>query len=109
MAFTKLVMIHPKTKELKEAPVGFSWTALFFGPFVPLFRGQYFTAILWLCLCVIITIFAFIIMACVYNKLYLKHLIYKGFVLKMSPMSLDIVQARTGIVIPEYEEEANGK
>lgn len=32
---------NPTTKEYTDAPVGFSWTVLFFGIFVPLIRGDW--------------------------------------------------------------------
>ena len=41
MAYTKLILKHPVTHEIKEAPVGFSWTTMFFGAFVPAFRGDW--------------------------------------------------------------------
>lgn len=40
MAYTKLIMENPNTGEIKEAPVGFSWTVFFFGFFsAPFQRG----------------------------------------------------------------------
>ena len=41
MAHNKIFFEHPTTKDSKEAPVGFSWTLLAFGIFVPLFRGHW--------------------------------------------------------------------
>ena len=40
MAFAELIM-EDKNNRVRKAPVGFSWTVLFFGPFVPLLRGDW--------------------------------------------------------------------
>ena len=37
---TKVNLLHPSTGMMKPGYYGFSWTYLFFGAFVPLFRGE---------------------------------------------------------------------
>ena len=71
----------------KEVKVGFSWTVFFFGFFVPLFRGD----LKWAAIMFFGTIllgFATlgigggvlgIVMSFVYNKIYIKDLIEKGW------------------------------
>ena len=41
MAFALITLENKKTHQLKQAPIGFSWTNFFFGFFVPLFRGDW--------------------------------------------------------------------
>jgi len=71
----------------KEVKVGFSWTVFFFGGFVPLIRGD----IKWFAIMLILSIIAGsftagigslvvgIIFSVVYNKIYIKELLMKGY------------------------------
>ena len=71
----------------KEVKVGFSWTVFFFGLFVPLFRGD----LKWAAIMFFGTILLGfgtlgiggavlgIVMSFVYNKIYIKDLIEKGW------------------------------
>ncbi len=57
----KVALIHPQTGLMKSGYYGFSWTFLFFGWFVPVFRGELFVAFL-------------------YNKQYMTRMLEKGYV-----------------------------
>ena len=82
----KIIMLE-KNGVQKQGFVGFSWTMLFFGFFVPLFRGD----LKWAAIMFFGTIllgFATlgiggavlgIVMSFVYNKIYIKDLIEKGW------------------------------
>jgi hypothetical protein len=41
MANNTIYFENPRTGQMKEAPVGFSWTTLLFGPLPMLFRGNW--------------------------------------------------------------------
>ena len=77
---------NPQTNQFKQAKAGFSWTMFFFGFWVPLFRGDWKWLIIMLLLD-LIGIFTFgivsgianIVMAFLYNKLYIQDLIAAGF------------------------------
>lgn len=58
---------------IKQCPVGFSWTILMCGPFVPLIRGD-FKWFLWMCIPGL-----YIIMAFIYNKIYIQKFLMQGF------------------------------
>lgn len=84
--YMKIVMKHDSGLS-KEVKVGFSWTTFFFGGFVPLIRGD----IKWFAIMLLLSLMAGlftagigsfvvdIIFAFVYNKLYIKDLILKGY------------------------------
>jgi len=71
---------HKDTGVVKTAPIGFSWTSLFFGVFVPLIRGD----IKWFFMGLAIAIFTlgigWIFIPFIYNKIYIKNLMEKGYI-----------------------------
>ena len=71
---------HTQSGMLKSAPVGFSWTTFFFGPFPALFRGD----LKWFAIMLIVGVSTlwvanFIIFGAIYNKRHLVDLMSKGF------------------------------
>ena len=62
------------------APWGFSWTSLFFGPFVPLLRSDVKWAVLGFVIVAITAGLGWFVMPFVYNKFYIKELIEKGYI-----------------------------
>ena len=80
----KVALINPKTGIMKTGFYGFSWTFLFFGWFVPLFRGELLIALLHFAI-TILTVFLWqFIFAFLYNKQYTIRLLEKGYVLNDS-------------------------
>jgi hypothetical protein len=83
---------HSISGAIKEAKIGFSWTTLFFGFLVPLFRGD----ILWVILSLILsggTIGLFwIIFPFIYNKIYIKKLLEKGYLPSNDSSKFTLVQ-----------------
>ncbi|HIB28848.1 MAG TPA: hypothetical protein EYO25_00165 [Candidatus Thioglobus sp.] len=79
MAYTTLTLEHPKTKEVRFAPVGFSWTSLclFFCPAI--YRRDWKSFILMFPLCILTLGLANIVFFFTYNRLYVKHLLDQGF------------------------------
>lgn len=65
---------------IREVKLGFSWTMLFFGPLVPLFRGDLKWMILSLVLDVLTSGIAWLILPFTYNKSYIKGLLYAGWI-----------------------------
>jgi hypothetical protein len=95
----KIIFHNPLTGETKEAPVGFSWTTLLFGFFVPLFRGDWKWALIMAIIDSSTLGLSHIVWAFVYNKLYIKELISKGFKVK-EVMNGNLEMARYKVGIP---------
>lgn len=79
-------MRNSQTDQIKQVKVGFSWTMFFFGFWVPLFRGDWRWLVVMLLLDIIgiwsygtVSSIANIIMAFLYNKLYIEDLIKQGW------------------------------
>jgi hypothetical protein len=104
MAYAKLILENPKTGHIKEAPVGFSWTVLFFGFFPPLFRGDWKWAIIIFLLSCLTIGFSNLIFMFIYNKLYIKDLVGAGFKVKSVGMgAIDQISQKVGIKLPTIE------
>lgn len=77
----KVMLQHPPTGLIRSGYYGFSWTYLFFGWWVPLFRGELGVAALHL----LFTLFSFglwqLIVAFLYNRQFMIRMLEKGYVL----------------------------
>ncbi len=106
MAYAKIIFEHPVTKEIKEAPVGFSWTTLFLGIFVPIYRGDWkWALIMFIAACLTMGI-SWIVFPFIYNKLYIKELIKKGFTVKeVINSNVKILEAKLGFPLPQQSNE----
>jgi hypothetical protein len=80
MASGTLRLVHSATGEVKEAPVGFSWTNLFFGFFVPLFRGHLLNAVGQVILACMTMGLTLLIVPFFYNKMYIDYLVKHGYI-----------------------------
>jgi len=93
----KVALIHPQTGVMKSGFYGFSWTFLFFGWFVPLFRGELMIALLHFTITVITIGLWQIIFAFLYNKQYTTRLLEKGYVLNDSAEVNEEARRKLGI------------
>lgn len=83
----------------KQVKLGFSWTMLFFGLFVPLFRGDIKWTLLSLLLSIVTCGFAWLILPFVYNKSYIKGLLENGW-LPADEISKNALIAK-GLPVPQ--------
>lgn len=87
MAYATIIFHHPQTGRLKQAPVGFSWTTLFFGFFPALFRGHWVGVLIMVLIGFVSVGLAWLVFPFIYNRLYIRHLLGEGF--KLSSASAD--------------------
>lgn len=97
----KAMIKHPASGFVKTGFYGFSWTYLFFGWFVPLFRGELAVAVLHLFFTMItFGIWQFIV-AFLYNNQYMtRMLIEQGYVLADSESIMLAARQKLGIAAP---------
>ena len=82
MAYNTIYFKNPHTGQMREAPVGFSWTVAFFNCFPALFRSDWkWAGIMFLCALASCNLSGFVFMF-IYNKLYIKELVNNGYEVK---------------------------
>ncbi len=99
-----LYLQHPFTGDVKKAPVGFSWTMLFLGALVPLFRGdwKHFFIIFFLDWLVV----SYFIFPFTYNKLYIKELLQKGYKVKgVVGGTIEYAETKLGLRLEKLDEK----
>ena len=93
----RIQLINPETGLMKSGYYGFSWTFLFFGWFVPIFRGELFISLLHF----VITVVTFglwqVIIAFLYNKQYMTRMLEKGYVLDDTEEVNEAARLKLGI------------
>ena len=79
MAKGKIVLSNKFTQMKKEAPIGFSWTVLFFGFFPPIFRGDWKWFLVMFLLSFVTAGISSLVLSFFYNKLHIKDLLKDGY------------------------------
>ena len=92
------MLLHPPSGLTKEGHFGFSWTYLFFGAFVPLYRGEIMIAVLHFIFSLMSFFLAQIILAFMYNKQHITRMLEKGYVLSDHPTIMALARAQLGII-----------
>lgn len=104
----KMTVEHPETGIRKTAYVGFELGILFFGPLYPLFRGDF----KWFFIMCAVDLFTlglgFLIFPFIYNKIYLKELLKKGYrVSEIQGSNLEEMSKRLGISLKRMKDESH--
>ena len=79
---------------IKEAPVGFSWTTLFFGMFPALFRGDFKWTLIMIAAGFFTVGLAFIVFGFIYNRLYITSMIESGYKIKNYSGNKALIEAK---------------
>jgi hypothetical protein len=79
MAYGSVQLKNDITNQFRNAPVGFSWTVLFFGGFPALFRSDWKWAIIMFILQWVTFGLSGLVFMFIYNKMYLKDLLMNGY------------------------------
>lgn len=116
MAYAEIQFKHPKTGSVCSAPVGFSWTTLFFGFCPALLRGHYTAVIAIVILTLVIVDFSantdsqfafyilWLVLAFIYNKIYIKHLLKKGYKAESASHDLEYLSGQLNLILPKIQE-----
>jgi len=88
---------HPTSGLTRKGYFGFSWTYLFFGWWVPMFRGELGVAALHLLFTVVTLGLWQIIVAFLYNKQYMTRMLEKGYVLRDTEEAMAKARIALGI------------
>ncbi|MEO6298628.1 MAG: hypothetical protein ABIV25_02990 [Paracoccaceae bacterium] len=100
MASAIIEFTNPFNGKIKSAPVGFSWTTLFFGAWPSLFRGHWSGFFIQL-LCYVVTFgLSALVFPFIYNKMYIRHLIGDGFKVQHTSADPKVIASRLGMALP---------
>lgn len=94
---TKVIIRHPATGVTRNGFFGFSWTYLFFGWWVPLFRGELGVAALHLLFTFVTFGLWQIIVAFLYNKQYMIRMLEKGYEFNDTEANTALARQKLGI------------
>lgn len=93
----RVMIQHPTSGLTRKGYFGFSWTYLFFGWWVPMFRGELGVAALHLLFTVVTLGLWQIIVAFLYNKQYMTRMLEKGYVLRDTEEAMAKARIALGI------------
>jgi len=108
MAYDVISFENPNDGRMKKAPVGFSWTTLFFGFWVPVFRGDWKFAIIMFIADTITLGVSHFIFCFLYNKWYIEKLVENGFkVDSIKKGDIGDLSSKVGIKLKQLEGKAS--
>ncbi|QYY37432.1 hypothetical protein [Ruficoccus sp. ZRK36] len=104
----KLILEHPATGIIKNAPVGFSWTTLFFPALPALFRGDIKGFIIQVFLDCLLLGIPVVVFPFIYNKQFLMRLLREGYkVVEAKGGNLESASHKLKIKLPTLEHSAS--
>ena len=104
MAHTKITLSNGV--EVKQVPLGFSWTTFFFGGWVPIFRQDWVPGLVLMLACILTYGIAGIVAAFLYNKFYAKSLFDKGYKIHALPPGYTEAMLKSELGYMKFPNEA---
>ena len=101
MANGSITFENKNSGAIKVAPIGFSWTTLFFSGIPALMRGHIGMGIVIIILAMVTGGLSNIVYGFIYNKMYIKHLIAEGAKMSSATLSDDALKATLGMEVPK--------
>jgi len=99
----KLILEHPHSGIIKHAPVGYSWTTLFFPSLPALFRGDVKGFLIQLILAGFLI--PILIFPRIYNKQYIQKLLSSGFKVRSAEgIEMEEAKRKLGINLPKFDK-----
>ena len=98
---TSVLLQHSASGLTRKGYVGFSWTYLFFGWFVPLFRGELVVAALHLLFTLLTGGLWQLIVCFLYNRQYMVRMLTSGWVLADGEARNAMAAAKLDMVPPD--------
>ena len=95
-----VIIQHTSSGMTKKGVYGFSWTYLFFGWLVPLFRGELGVAALHVLFSVLTLGLWQIVLCFMYNKQYMTRMMTNGWVLADTPEKNQAAALALGVRLP---------
>jgi hypothetical protein len=106
MAYDVISFENANDGRIKKAPVGFSWTALFFGCWVPLLRGDWKYFFIMLVAAMFTIGLSQLVFCFLYNKWYIEKLVESGFkVDSVKKGSIEDISSKIGIKLKVIEKK----
>jgi hypothetical protein len=101
MAHSTLVFENPRTGQIKQAPVGFSWTVLFFNALPALFRGHW-TGFAIMAICAFLSFgLSGLVFMFIYNRMYVNHLLGEGYKVASASRDVAYIERKIGMELPK--------
>lgn len=97
---TPVIIRHTQSGLTKRGYYGFSWTYLFFGWFVPIFRGELGVAALHLLFTVVTFGWWQLIVCFLYNRQFMTRMLTNGWVLADGAGNNTLAASKLGVVLP---------
>jgi hypothetical protein len=104
MAVAEITLQHPNTGIISNAPVGFSWTTLFFGPIPALVRGDWKWGAIMFGAAVLTAGISWAVFPFIYNKKFIMDQVITGFkITNFNGANESLIGSKLGIDISKVK------